>query len=116
MKNSCKNNRNKKPSILSTLYYNYKDKTENSNFLKNNNLKENSINKIKFSFEQPKDINKQKEKDIKKFINYKEKIKYRQYEYGKILGSKNKKNKILISEKKMKNNPNILLNTKNTNN
>ena len=34
MKNSCKNNRNKKPSFLSTLYYNYKDCTENSNFLK----------------------------------------------------------------------------------
>ena len=114
--NSCKNNRHKKSSILSTLYYNYKDNTENNNFLKNNYLKENSKNKIAFSFEQPEVINKQKEKDIKNFLNDNEEIKHDQYEYGKILGSTNKKNKILISERKMKNNPNILLNSNNTNN
>ena len=45
LKNSCKNRKHKKPSILSTLYYNYKDNTEYNTFLKNNMLKETNKQK-----------------------------------------------------------------------
>ena len=108
---SYKNNKHKKPSILNTLYYNYnyKDNTDNNNFFKNNFLKENSKNKnkIAFSFEQPEIVNKQKEIDLKDLLNNKE-----ENNYGKLLESTIRKNKKLISVRKMKNNPNMRLNNK----
>ena len=106
---SYKNNKHKKSSILNTLYYNYKDNTENNNFFKNNFLKENSKNKnkIAFSFEQPEILDKQKEIDLKDLLNNKE-----ENNYGKLLESTIRKNKKLISARKMKNNPNMRLNNK----
>ena len=86
--NSCKNSKHKKPSILSTLYYNYKDNTENNTFLKNNMLRETNNNKKAISFEQPEISNKQK--DIRDFIYEKGEKKYK-YEYTKDLDSTSKK-------------------------
>jgi hypothetical protein len=113
--NSCKNSKHKKPSILSTLYYNYKDNTENNTFLKNNMLRETNNNKKAISFEQPEISNKQK--DIRDFIYEKGEKKYK-YEYTKDLDSTSKKSKKLISDKKAKknklniNNKNSFLNNK----
>ena len=109
--NSCKNSKHKKPSILSTLYYNYKDNTENNTFLKNNMLKENNNNKKAISFEQPEISNKQK--DIRDFIYEKEEKKCSKYEYGKEVESTSKKNKKLIFDKKTKKNIKLNINNKN---
>ena len=110
--NSCKNSMHKKPTILSTLYYNYKDNTENNTFLKNNILKENINKKKAISFEQPEINNKQK--DLKDFIYEKEEKKISKYEYPN-LESTSKKNKKFISDKKAKKNIKLNINNYNKN-
>ena len=59
-KDTKKKNKYKKDPILNTLYYNYRDNTDN-NFLKNNYLNYN--NKITFSYEQP-DLMNNNEKNL----------------------------------------------------
>ena len=105
--NSYKNkNKHKKSSILNTLYYNYRDNSEN-NFLNNNKyLKENSKNKIAYSFDQPEIMYKKKDKNLNNLYE-KEKKKN---EYGF------KKNNKLISEKKLRSNHYIELNSYNKSN
>ena len=102
--NSCKNSKNKKPSILSTLYYNYKDNTDNNAFLKSNILKENNNSKKAISFEQLEISNKQK--DIRDLI-------YEKDECTKDLESKSKKTKKLYSNKNEKNHTKLNINNKN---
>ena len=72
-KDTKKKNKYKKDPILNTLYYNYRDNTDN-NFLKNNYLNYN--NKITFSYEQPDLMNNNEknlyEKEDNKYNNEKD--------------------------------------------
>ena len=113
--NSYKNKRNKKSSILDSLYYNYKDNTENNNFFKNNYLKENIKNQTAFSFDQPEMNNSEKVKDLKGFFNEKKERKNLKLNKSKQFQSTAKKNKKIISEKNMEEGQNINFNPNNNN-
>ena len=99
--NSCKH---KKSSILNSLYYNYKDNSE-YNFLNNNNIKEKNNNKIAYLLEQTEIINKQKGHTLNNLYEKNEKTNDNGF----------KKNKKLISEKKLKSNHYIELNSNSNN-
>ena len=88
-------NKDKESSILSTLYYNYKDNTE-SNILKNDFFNEYK-KKIAFSYEEPEIYDIKNNKDYK--LNRKEEYKY---ESKKDIISSINSNKKLILEKKLK--------------
>ena len=113
--NSYKNKRNKKSSILDSLYYNYKDNTENNNFFKNNYLKENIKNQTAFSFDQPEMNNSEKVKDLKGFFNEKKGRKNLKLKQSKQFQSTAKKNKKIISDKNMEDEQNIDFNPNNNN-
>jgi hypothetical protein len=90
-------NKDKEPSILNTLYYNYKDNNE-SNILKNNFFNEYK-KKIAFSYEEPEMYDTKNNKDYK--FNKKEEYKH---ESKKDIISSINSNKKLILEKKIKKN------------
>ena len=92
-KNRKSNNNSDEPSILNTLYYNYKDNTE-SNILKNDFFNEYK-KKIAFSYEEPEIY------DINNNHKYNKKEEYK-YESKKDIFSSIKSNKKLILEKKFK--------------
>ena len=99
------NNKYKKDSVINTLYYNYRDKTEN-NFMKNNYLNYN--NKTTFSYEQPDLI-------INNENNLYEKEEHK-YENEKDLQYTIKKNKKSNLEKKGKQIQEIIINSNINNN
>ena len=101
-KDTKKKGKCKKDPILNTLYYNYRDNTDN-NFLKNNYLNYN--NKITFSYEQP-DLMNNYEKNIYEKEDHK-------YNNEKDLLYNNKTNKISNIGKNEKPIQEIVLNMKN---
>ena len=101
-KDTKKKNKYKKDPILNTLYYNYRDNTDN-NFLKNNYLNYN--NKITFSYEQPDLMNNNEKNLYEKGDN--------KYNNEKDILYTNKTNKISNLGKNEKPIQEIVLNMKN---
>ena len=93
-----KNNNNKNNSILNSLYYNYKDNSENNIYPKEIFLNDENINKITFSHDEPK-INKSQ-----KDYNYDKEYNLQEFEKDFDIISSIKKNKKLILEKKINKN------------